>query len=92
MNIDDHYQHVPDCLLEEMDGEALLFNPNTATTLHLNGPSRVVWELCNGENSLADIIAALQEAYPDQASQIEGDVMTVAKELKESDVIKRVTV
>ena len=90
MNIDDNYRQVADCLLEEMGDDALLFNPNTSTTLHLNGPSRLVWGLCTGEHSMADIIAALQEAFPDQASQIPDDVIEVAKELKNNNVIEKV--
>ena len=90
MNLENQYQQVPECLLEDMDGEMLLYNPANATTLHLNGPSAIVWELCNGENSLVEIINALQDAYPAQAEQIEGDVIAVIKELTESDVIQKV--
>lgn len=87
MNKELIFKQDPDCLVEEMDGELLLFNPTKATTLHLNGPSMVVWNLCTGEHSVAQMIEALQEAFPDQAEQIEGDVLSVMKELKENDVI-----
>jgi len=90
MNLEGQYQQVPECLLEDMDGEALLYNPHNATTLHLNGPSRIVWGLCNGEHSVAEMIEALQEAYPAQADQIEADVVAVIKELQENDVIQKV--
>lgn len=89
MTLDARYQQMPECLLEDMDGEILLYNPTSATTLHLNGPSAVVWELCTGENSVAEIIDALQQAYPAQAEQIEGDVISVINELKEKQVIQR---
>jgi hypothetical protein len=89
MNLENHYQKTPECLLEDMDGEMLLFNPGNATTLHLNGPSALVWELCNGDNSVATIIHSLQHAYPAQAGQIEGDVVAVIKELTATEVIQQ---
>ena len=90
MTLTDYYQHQSDCLLENMDGEILLFNPGSATTLHLNGPSSIVWELCTGDNSVGDIIQALQEAYPDQAEQIEGDVVSAIKGLLDGGVLEKI--
>ena len=92
MNLENHYQKTPDCLLEDMDGEMLLYNPSNATTLHLNGPSALVWELCSGDSSVASIIHALQQAYPAQAGQIEGDVSAVIKELSENGAIQQVAI
>ena len=56
------YKQVDDCLLEDMDGEMLLYNPSTSTTLQLNAPSAVVWQLCDGERSVQDIIDVVLEA------------------------------
>jgi len=81
------YKKVEECLLEDMDGEILLYNPNNATTLHFNGPSAIVWELCNGENSVQTMIDALIEAYPGQAGQIAGDVIATIKEFAEHQII-----
>jgi len=86
----DLYKQVDECLLEDMDGELLLYNPKNATTLHLNGPSAIVWQLCTGEHSVDEMIEALQEAYPDQADQIEGDVVSVIQELKAKEVLELV--
>jgi len=87
MNTALHFQQNPDCLSEDMDGEVLLFNPSKATTLHLDAPAMVVWNLCTGEHSVKQMIDALKEAFPEQAEQIEGDVIAVLKELRENDVI-----
>lgn len=81
------YKQVDECLLEDMDGELLLYNPNNATTLHFNGPSSVVWELCNGTNSVHQMIEAVAEAYPDQADQIEGDIIAALNEFLEHEII-----
>jgi len=91
MKKSDVYKQVDECLLEDMGGDLLLYNPKTATTLHLNGPSSIVWNLCTGENSVAEMIEALQEAYPDQASQIESDVISVIQDFKSNEVLELVT-
>jgi len=81
------YNKVAECLLEDMDGEMLLYNPNSATTLHFNESSALVWQLCDGEKSVQDIIDLLCEAYPEQAEQIEGDVVSAIGEFIEHDII-----
>jgi len=91
MNKNEVYKQADECLLEDMDGEMLLYNPKNATTLHLNGPAAVVWQLCTGENPVQEIIDALQEAYPEQAADIEADVIMVIKDLKAKEAIELVT-
>lgn len=87
MDTSKRYQQAPDCLLEDMDGDLLLYNPATATTLQLNGPSAIIWQLLNERHSVAEIISALQEAYPDQADQIEGDVLQAISDFVAQSVI-----
>jgi hypothetical protein len=82
------YQQSTQCLVEDMDGELLIYNPESATTLHLNGPSMVVWNCCNGSASVQDIVVALQEAFPQQAEQISADVVNVFKEFSENQIVQ----
>lgn len=81
------YKQVEECLLEDMDGELLLYNPINATTLHLNGPSGVVWNLCNGETSVQQMIDAVIEAYPEQNEQIEADITNVVSDFVEREFL-----
>ena len=81
------YIHADDCLIEDMDGESLLYHPGTTTTLHLNQPSLLVWNLCDGKNSVAEVINILQQAFPDQNEQIAEDVVAVIAELSEKKVL-----
>ena len=83
MNTTSIYAHAPDCLPEDMDGEILVYSPSKATTLHLNGPSAIVWSLCTGEHSVREIIDAVIEVYPSQADQIEADIIDVVRDLAE---------
>lgn len=63
-----------DFQLEEMDGEMLLYSPKSARSLYLNPTASAIWQLCDGKNSVGEIIALLREAYPDSAEDIEKDV------------------
>lgn len=81
------YKQVEECLLEDMDGELLLYNPINATTLHLNGPSAIVWNLCDGETSVQKMIDAVKEAYPDQTDQIEADIVAVVSDFVEREFL-----
>jgi len=40
----------------------------------LNRTAAVIWQLCDGEHTVADIIATLQEAYPEQAATMPREV------------------
>ena len=90
MELNDIFKHADDALLEDMDGELLLYHPPTAITLHLNGPSAVVWQLCDGERSCSDIIELVKEAYPDQAEQVDADVEQVVDDLAARGVLVKV--
>jgi hypothetical protein len=83
----DIYKQSQDCLLEDMDGELLLYDPNSAATLHLKGSSAIVWDLCDGQRSAQDIIDVVQQTYPDQAAQITQDVASVVDDLCERNVL-----
>ena len=91
MNENEIYRQNDDCLLEDMDGELLLYNPSSAVTLHLNGPSAIVWQLCDGHRTASEIIELVKEAYPNQDEQIAEDVTSVIKDLHERDVLQAVS-
>ena len=59
---------------ESLNGEMVLFHPATQRILYSNRSGALIWELCDGQRTVADIVQLLSEAYPDSASQIEADV------------------
>lgn len=81
MNRNIIYKQDSHCLCEEMDGELLVYQPTSATTLHLNGPSAIVWNLCTGENTVQEMIDIVVDAFPDQAEQIPQDIIDVMQGL-----------
>ncbi len=64
----------PDYRLEALDGELLLFHPAQGQILYCNESASLIWQLCDGERTEAEIIELLREAYPEAADEIANDV------------------
>lgn len=91
MRDDTIFAQIDTVLVEQMDDDLLLYNPQTAATLHLNNSSALVWHLCDGQRSLEQIISTLEESYPPQAGQIRNDVLTAMQEMHEQGVLQQVS-
>lgn len=62
----------PSVLWRELDGEAILLDPQAGCSYNLNPVGTLVWKLLDGQHSAEDIVAAICEAYevePEQAGQ-----------------------
>jgi pyrroloquinoline quinone biosynthesis protein D len=55
---------------EEMDDEAVVYGRTGKRAIHLNETATVVWKLCDGERTVADIAALLTREYPASADEI----------------------
>ena len=73
---------------ESLDGEMVLFHPVTQKILYSNRTGALIWGLCDGQRTVADIIQMLSEAYPDSASEIEADVHDALLTLAEQGAIE----
>ncbi|HEY6539358.1 MAG TPA: PqqD family protein [Ktedonobacteraceae bacterium] len=62
----------PSVLWRELDGEAILLDPQAGCSYNLNPVGTSIWKLLDGQHSAEDIVAAICEAYevePEQAGQ-----------------------
>ena len=64
----------PHYRLEQLDGEVLLLHPGKTRTMCLNTTAALVWRLCNGEHTTAEIVKLLQEAFSNADGSIVADV------------------
>lgn len=74
-------------LWRELDGEAILLDPQAGCSYNLNPVGSLIWKLLDGQHSAADIVAAICEAYevePEQASQ---DVQQLLNDLLTNKLI-----
>ncbi len=74
MNLQQRPFPTPGYHIEALDGELLLFNPASDQILQTNQSGALVWQLCDGRRTVADITAVLAAAYPAAAAAITADV------------------
>lgn len=75
-------------VLEREEGEIIVFHPSSARSFYLNESASVVWEMCDGDRRISDIIAELSSAYPEQTSGIEQDVAEIIQLFIDQEVIE----
>ena len=86
--LDGHPQRGQDYHLEQLDDEMLLFHPADTKILYLNQTASVIWGLCDGRRSVAEIIQLLSDVYPDEAASIKEDVLTTLRQMSETGCIE----
>ena len=60
--------------LAEIEGEGVLYCHEKMTMIYLNESASLIWRLCDGRRTIADIIDAIADAFPDQANAVSLDV------------------
>lgn len=63
-------------------------HPARRQTLQLNPAAAVIWGLCDGRRTVAEMTGLLSEAYPDQAAAIDADVLRALLALTEYGAIE----
>ena len=59
--------------IEQLDSEVLLYDPRRTAVIYLNATALLVWQLCDGRRSSADIVDLLAAAFHD-SPQVPVDV------------------
>ena len=75
-----------DYYLEKIGDEITVYHPFLTTSLYLNETGALIWQLCDGKRSVADIIAILVELYPESSAPIQADVTGIISRLVENDI------
>jgi hypothetical protein len=76
-----------DALLARLDDETLIYHPEWMTGFALNESAFSIWQLCDGERTVAQIVALLQDAYPEAAATIPGEVEASLRSLSSHGVV-----
>lgn len=67
-------------MARDLDGEAILYNPDTKHVHILNKAALLVWQLCDGRHSISDMVAAIAEMYsfsPGEGIRVEQDIQGI---------------
>ncbi len=67
-------KHAPDYRLEVMGDEILIYHPTQTKVVYCNATAALVWQLCNGELTVEEIIDLLANAYPEARDAVPAQV------------------
>lgn len=81
-------KHISDYRLEGFEGELLLYHPVKTQAVYLNETASLIWGLCDGQRSVAEIRSLLREAYLKDADKIEQDLNSTLKQFADSGAIE----
>ncbi len=71
----------PGFQMETLEGEIVLLHPARNLILYSNQGGALIWGLCDGQRSVAEIVELLGAVYPESADDIAVDVPQTIQEL-----------
>jgi hypothetical protein len=74
--------------VEEMDGELLLYHPQSTATVYMNNTAALVWQLCDGSRAVTEIIDILNESFPGSEEGIRDDVVKALESFTAQGALK----
>lgn len=77
----------PEFKVEKFDNEILLYAISNTKGAYLNETAYLVWEMCAKNHSIAEIIAILQKAYPQQKEAVREDVIAAIDSLVDTGAL-----
>lgn len=76
-----------DFSIETFDNEILLYSISDSKGVYLNQTAGLVWELCDKNQSVGEIVALLEAAYPQQKESVRSDVVMAIEALIENSAL-----
>lgn len=70
------------------EGGASLTDPEARVALRLSPSAAVIWALCDGQHTVAEMVRRLREAYPDADAAIDVDVRETLITLTEHGAVE----
>jgi hypothetical protein len=64
----------PGCQAELSDDGIVLLDPTGIKVMHSNRTGALIWRLCDGRRTAAEITQLLSAAYPESAQEVQADV------------------
>lgn len=74
-------------LAEQVDGETVLLDLDSGLYFSLNETGARVWELCDGERDIAQIIDVITTEYDAPADSIRADVLELVTQLSDEELL-----
>lgn len=68
--------------VEAFERGHVLFDPGTERVVELNGTASLIWHLCDGTRTAAEITELIVEAFPDARPRVVADVGATFERLR----------
>ncbi len=64
----------PNYVLDRQENEYQLLDIDQQTSIFINESASLIWQLCNGEQTVSQIKTMIKDSYPDMADTIDEGV------------------
>lgn len=76
-----------DLTVVELDGEAVIFDEQTADLHHLNPTATIVFGLCDGTATMAEIATDISEAFGVPGAEVEAQVRGLVRRFRKANLL-----
>ena len=80
-----------DLSVVELDGEAVIYDEQTADLHHLNPTATIVFGLCDGTATMAEIATDISDAFGVPAAEVETQVRGLVRQFRKAKLLAGVT-
>ena len=77
-----------DLTVVELDGEAVIYDERTGELHHLNPTATIVFDLCDGTQTIPQMAADIAAAFGMPLAEVEPQVRTVVADLRSAALLK----
>ncbi len=75
-------------ILEELDGQLMIFDEDSGRIVEVNQSAALLWQLCDGNHSLSELGDLIAAAYPNAAAEIRQDIPRIVQQLVALGVLR----
>jgi PqqD family protein of HPr-rel-A system len=76
-----------DLTVEELDGEAVIFDEENGSFHHLNSTATVVFRLCDGTATMPQLAEDLADAFDVPVKEVEPQVRTLVGQFRRANLL-----
>lgn len=77
-----------DLLVEKIDEEIVIYDPNARKIHHLNPMATIIWELCDASLSPQDITREIVDTLKTDPSEVEKDVLETLSQFQKKGLVE----
>jgi Coenzyme PQQ synthesis protein D (PqqD) len=74
-------------IAQKAASDFLLFNMDNGSYYSLNEVGSRIWELCDGKNSVAQVVATVAAEYDSPGNEVQNDILELLEELRSGKLI-----